>query len=117
MKGGFNQFNGKFFRESDPLFTGADLIRLNSGICESFRAENNRVVFARENFNFLIDSLSAIEIPTPADWDFPRFQKVTTVLATPSSPALIRGFRRTDTLATTVCYPDPIISQTGVVAY
>jgi len=75
MKGGFNLFNGKFFRESDPLFTGADLIRLNSGICESFRAENNRVVFARENFNFLIDSLSAIEIPTPTDWDFPRFQK------------------------------------------
>ena len=75
MKGGFNLFNGKFFRESDLLFTGADLIRLNSGIRESFRAENNRVVFARENYNFLIDSLSAIGIPPPADWNFPRFQK------------------------------------------
>jgi len=75
MKGGYNLFNGKFFRESDPLFTGADLIRLNSGICESFRAENNRVIFARENFNFLIDSLSAMEISAPADWNYPRFVK------------------------------------------
>ena len=75
MKGGFNLFNGKFYCESDPLFTGADLIRLNSGICESFRAENNRVVFARENFNFLIDSLAAMEISPPPDWNFPRFIK------------------------------------------
>ena len=75
MKGGFNLFNGKFYRESDPIFTGADLIRLNSGICESFRAENNLVVFARENYNFLIDSLLAIDLALPADWDFPRFIK------------------------------------------
>ena len=75
MKGGFNLFNGKFYRESDPLFTGADLIRLNSGICESFRAENNLVLFARDNFNFLIDSLEAIEMSPPADWNFPRFNK------------------------------------------
>ena len=75
MKGGFNLFNGKFYRESDPIFTGADLARVNTGICESFRAENNQVLFARENYNFLIDSLLAIELRTPADWDFPRFTK------------------------------------------
>jgi len=75
MKGGFSLFNGKFYRESDPLFTGADLARLNSGICESFRAENNRVIFVRENYNFLIDSLQAIDLSIPAEWNFPRFIK------------------------------------------
>ena len=75
MKGGFNLFNGKFYSESDPLFTGADLSRLNSGICESFRAENNLVLFARENFNFLIDTMAAMEISPPTDWNFPRFIK------------------------------------------
>ena len=75
MKGGFYLFNGKFYRESDPIFTGADLIRLNAGLGESFRAENNLLTFSRENYNFLVDSLFAIELPLPADWDFPRFTK------------------------------------------
>ena len=73
MKGGYNLFNGKFYGENEPLFSGADLSRLNEGIRETFRAENNVVMFARENFDFLIDSLSAIELPLPADWNFPRF--------------------------------------------
>ena len=73
MKGGYNLFNGKFYRENDPLFTGADLFRVKAGICESFRAEYNLVLFARENYDFLLDSLSAIGLPTPAEWNFPRF--------------------------------------------
>ena len=72
MKGGFNLLNGKFFRESDPLFSAADIPRLNDGVRESFRAENNRIIFARDNFDFLVDSLSALDLPLPEDWNFPR---------------------------------------------
>ena len=75
MKGGFNLFNGKFYRENDTLFTGTDLRRLNEGICESFRAEYNLVIFARENYNFLTDSLAEIGLPVPKEWDYPRFLK------------------------------------------
>ena len=73
MKGGFNLFNGKFFRDNEPLFSGQDLARLNSGIKESFRAVNNLVMFARSNYDFLQDSLSALGLPIPADWNFARF--------------------------------------------
>ncbi len=73
MKGGFNLFNGKFFRENEPLFSGADLIRFNDGIRESFCAENNLVLFARDNYNFLLESLAAVELPVPPEWNFPRF--------------------------------------------
>jgi branched-subunit amino acid aminotransferase/4-amino-4-deoxychorismate lyase len=75
MKGGYILYNGKFYRESDPLFTGADLYRLNNGIRESFRTENNLVMFAEDNFNYLINSLLSIGLPIPKDWDLPRFMK------------------------------------------
>ncbi len=73
MKGGFNLFNGKFYRENEPFFSGTDLIRINDGIRESFRAENNLALFARDNYDFLLDSLAAVELPVPSDWNFPRF--------------------------------------------
>ena len=73
MKGGYILFNGKFYHESDPLFTGADLFRLNTGIRESFRTENNLVMFADDNFNYLVNSLLSIGLPLPNDWDLPRF--------------------------------------------
>lgn len=75
MKGGYILFNGKFYRESDPLFTGADLYRLNTGIRESFRTENNLVMFAEDNFNYFINSLLSIGLPIPDDWDLPRFTR------------------------------------------
>lgn len=75
MKGGFNLFNGKFYRESDHLFTGTDLQRLNEGICESFRAEYNLALFARENYDYLLDSLNDIGLAVPNEWDLPRFTK------------------------------------------
>lgn len=75
MKGGYILYNGKFYRESDPLFTGADLYRLNTGIRESFRTENNLVMFAEDNFNYLINSLLSIGLPIPNDWDLPRFMR------------------------------------------
>ncbi len=75
MKGGYILYNGKFHRESDPLFTGADLYRLNTGIRESFRTENNIVMFAEDNFNYLINSLLSIGLPIPQDWDLPRFMR------------------------------------------
>ncbi len=73
MKGGFYLFNGKFYRENEPVFSGADLYRLSTGIRESFRTENNLVMFARENYNFLVDSMAAVALPLPADWNFSRF--------------------------------------------
>ena len=75
MKGGYILYNGKFHRENDPLFTGADLNRLNSGIRESFRTENNMVLFANNNFNYLINSLLSMGLPVPADWNLPRFTR------------------------------------------
>jgi len=72
MKGGYILFNGKFYRESDPLFSGADLFRLNNGIRESFRTENNLVLFAEDNFNYLVNSLLSIALPIPKDWDLAR---------------------------------------------
>ncbi|NEW83937.1 MAG: aminotransferase class IV [Mariniphaga sp.] len=73
MKGGYILYNGKFYRESETLFTGADLYRLNTGIRESFRTENNLVIFAEDNFNYLINSLLSIGLPIPKDWELPRF--------------------------------------------
>jgi len=75
VKGGYILYNGKFYSENDPLFTGADLYRLNTGIRESFRTENNMVIFAEDNFNYLINSLLSIGLPIPKDWDLPRFMK------------------------------------------
>ena len=73
MKGGFILINGRFFRENEPVFSGNDLGRLNNGVTESFRAENNLVLFADANYNFLINSLKSIHLPTPNDWTLSRF--------------------------------------------
>jgi branched-subunit amino acid aminotransferase/4-amino-4-deoxychorismate lyase len=75
VKGGYILYNGKYYRQSDPLFTGADLYRLNTGIRESFRTENNLVLFAEDNFNYLINSLLSIGLPIPSDWNLPRFTR------------------------------------------
>ena len=73
MKGGFILINGKFFRENEPVFSGIDLGRLNNGVTESFRAENNLVLFAEANYNFLINSLKSIHLPIPNEWTLSRF--------------------------------------------
>lgn len=75
MKGGYILFNGKFYRDSDLLFTGADLYRLNAGIRESFRTENNLVMFAEDNFSYFINSLLSIGLPIPDAWNLPRFTR------------------------------------------
>jgi hypothetical protein len=75
MKGGYILFNGKFFPENQPLFNGTDLFRLNIGIRESFRTENNLVLFGEDNFNYLLNSLLSIGLPIPDDWDMPRFTR------------------------------------------
>ncbi len=75
MKGGFILFNGRFYPEPEALFSSTDLFRLNSGIRGSIRTENNLVMFAEENFNFLINSLLAIGLPIPVDWDLSRFKR------------------------------------------
>lgn len=75
MKGGYILLNGKFHRESEPLFTCLDLQRLNNGIKESFRTENNLILFAKENYSYLINALSAIGLPAPVEWDLLRLSK------------------------------------------
>lgn len=75
MKGGFILINGKFYRENEPVFSGNDIPRFNNGTIESFRTEDNIVMFAEANYNYLIDSLHSIDLQTPNDWTLPRFTK------------------------------------------
>ena len=75
MKGGFILFNGKFHHENEPIFTGLDIERLSSSIKASFRAENNHILFADENYSYLNDSMSELGIAMPNDWNLPRFRK------------------------------------------
>ena len=74
MKGGYILLNGKFHRENELLYTGLDINRLSNGIKESFRAENNVILFAEENYSYLIKALSAIGLYTPKDWDLLRLK-------------------------------------------
>ncbi len=74
MKGGFTLYNGKFHKESDLLFSGLDLFRLNSGIKESFRTENNLILFAEDNFNYLLRGLTSMHLSVPKDWNLSRFK-------------------------------------------
>ena len=80
MKGGYVLYNGRFYRENEPLFTGNDLFRLNAGIRESFRAENNQVLFSADNFNYLVNALLALGLPLPGEWDSGRFMRDTSRL-------------------------------------
>ncbi len=45
MKGGYFLFNGQFKKENEPAFHLADLTRRAEGFCETFRAENNEILF------------------------------------------------------------------------
>lgn len=74
MKGGYILLNGKFHRENEPIFTGIDVHHLCTVIRESFRAENNKVLFGEVNFNYLVNSLSAIGLDAPKDWDLTRLR-------------------------------------------
>lgn len=75
MKGGYILLNGKFYPESEPLFAGLEVDSLNAAISNSFRAENNEILFPLENYLYILDHLAAYEIPAPKDWDPPRFRK------------------------------------------
>jgi len=72
VKGGYILANGKFHCENDLLFTGLDLHKLSNGIKESFRAENNLILFVEDNFNHLVKAMTALGFPIPKDWDLPR---------------------------------------------
>lgn len=75
MKGGYILLNGKFHPESEPLFKGIEFDHLNSAIRNSFRAENNEILFPLENYLYILDHLTVFQIPAPKDWDLPRFRK------------------------------------------
>jgi len=69
MKGGYIQYNGKFFRDEQLLFSGRDLFRLGIGLQESFRAENNEILFLEDVYQHVIEAAESINLSLPADFD------------------------------------------------
>ena len=69
MKGGFIQYNGKFYRENEQLFASTDLFRLGIGLCETFRAESNEILFAESVYQHLADAADSINLKLPKDYD------------------------------------------------
>ncbi len=69
MKGGFIQYNGKFIREEQPIFSVNDLFRLGIGLRESFRAENNEILFIEEVYQHLTEVTESLNLTLPADFD------------------------------------------------
>jgi branched-subunit amino acid aminotransferase/4-amino-4-deoxychorismate lyase len=74
VKGGYILLNGTFHREKDLLYSSLDLHRLGEGIKESFRAENNLILFAEDNCNYLLKAISEIGFTVPKEWDLPRLR-------------------------------------------
>lgn len=74
MKGGYILLNGTFYRENDLLFSNLDIQRITNGIKESFRTENNVILFARDNYKHLLKAISSINFKVPRDWDLSRLK-------------------------------------------
>jgi len=62
MKGGYFLLNGQFHKETDTIFTVADLARRAEGFCESFRAEHNEALFAESISNHLMATAATIGV-------------------------------------------------------
>jgi len=75
MKGGYILLNGKFHPEKEPLIAGLGCNHLGTVIKESFRTENNEILFPNENYLYILDHLAAFETPIPKDWDLVRLRK------------------------------------------
>lgn len=60
MKGGYFLLNGRFHKESDAVFTVADMAQRAEGFCESFRAEHNEILFAESVSNHLLATAATI---------------------------------------------------------
>jgi len=60
MKGGYFLLNGQFHKETDTIFTVADLAQRAEGFCESFRAEHNEVLFVESISNHLLATAATI---------------------------------------------------------
>ena len=60
MKGGYFLLNGRFHKETDAVFTVADLAKRAEGFCESFRAEHNEVLFAESISSHLLATAATI---------------------------------------------------------
>ncbi|MCK9414274.1 MAG: aminotransferase class IV [Prolixibacteraceae bacterium] len=62
MKGGYFLLNGRFHKETDAVFTVADMAQRSEGFCESFRAENNEILFAESISSHLLATASTIGV-------------------------------------------------------
>ena len=60
MKGGYFLLNGRFYKETDAVFTVADMAQRAEGFCESFRAEHNEVLFAESVSRHLLATAATI---------------------------------------------------------
>jgi branched-subunit amino acid aminotransferase/4-amino-4-deoxychorismate lyase len=75
VKGGYILLNGTFHPENDLLFSSLDLQRLGKGIKESFRAENNVILFGSDNYAYLLKAFTAFGFKVPKDWDLQRLRQ------------------------------------------
>jgi branched-chain amino acid aminotransferase len=62
MKGGYFLLNGRFHKETDAVFTVADIAQREEGFCESFRAEHNEVLFVESISSHLLATASTIGV-------------------------------------------------------
>ena len=62
MKGGYFLCNGRFYKESEAVFTLSELAFRNSGFIESFRAEHNEVLFQDSVSGHLIATAGTLDI-------------------------------------------------------
>ncbi|MCX6221164.1 MAG: aminotransferase class IV [Bacteroidia bacterium] len=60
MKGGYFLLNGRFHKETDAVFTVADMVQQAEGFCESFRAEHNEVLFVESISSHLMATAATI---------------------------------------------------------
>ncbi len=60
MKGGYFLLNGRFHKETDAVFTVADLAQRAEGFCETFRAEHNEILFAESISSHLLATATTI---------------------------------------------------------
>jgi branched-subunit amino acid aminotransferase/4-amino-4-deoxychorismate lyase len=69
LKGGFVLYNGKFHKESEVLFSSVDAFRVEVGVKEVFRTEDNEILFADKVYENLLKACGAVNIPLPDDFD------------------------------------------------
>lgn len=69
MKAGFVLYNGKFRKSEELLFHGNELFRLELGLKEAFRTEDNEILFFNANYGHIVDACTNLNFSLPEDFD------------------------------------------------